>query len=99
MDEKEASDSAFKKKIELKLCHDPGHQTIILEVADNGIGMTPETRDRCIEPFFTTKEVGQGTGLGLHIIQGIVNTMKGSLEVESTLGQGALFRVRLQMET
>ena len=95
VEKKAASDSAFKKKIELKLFFDLNAQFLVFQVADNGIGMTLEERERCLEPFFTTKDVGQGTGLGLHIIRGIVDEMKGHLEVESEPGQGALFRVRL----
>jgi PAS domain S-box-containing protein len=68
---------------------------VALVVQDNGSGMTPETKARLFEPFFTTKSGGRGNGLGLATVQGIVNTNRGSIEVESEPGAGARFTVRL----
>jgi PAS domain S-box-containing protein len=71
----------------------------VLDVEDNGPGMTVDVRRRVFEPFFTTKEVGVGTGLGLSISYMIVTqNHKGLLEVESTPGNGARFTVRLPLE-
>ncbi len=64
-------------------------------VSDQGPGMPPEIQARVFEPFFSTKGVGQGTGLGLSVSYGIVAEHGGSLEVESQPGQGSTFTVRL----
>jgi signal transduction histidine kinase len=70
----------------------------VIEVADNGPGMTEETRRRVFEPFFTTKEPGIGTGLGLSVSYMIVTqNHKGLMEVASTPGEGARFTVRLPL--
>ncbi|MBF0379973.1 MAG: response regulator [Magnetococcales bacterium] len=95
VDKKRSEDSSFQKKIALRLYASDDNKWVILEVADNGIGMSTHDRDRCLEPFFTTKEVGQGTGLGLHIIRGIVQEMNGRIHVDSQLGKGATFKIQL----
>ena len=61
---------------------------ICLSVADNGIGMTPETLARAVEPFFTTKAIGKGTGLGLSMVHGLAAQSGGQLTLESSLGKG-----------
>ncbi len=61
---------------------------ITLTVADTGIGMTPEIQSRIFDPFFTTKPVGQGTGLGLSMIQGFTSQSGGATEVLSIPGEG-----------
>jgi PAS domain S-box-containing protein len=66
-----------------------------LTVRDNGMGMTEEVRERIFEPFYTTKGVGQGTGLGLATVWHLIKTMGGTVEVETTLGQGSVFQVLL----
>jgi signal transduction histidine kinase len=67
---------------------------VIAEVIDSGAGMTTEVRERCLEPFFSTKG-DQGTGLGLAMVFGIIKRHQGTVEIESELGQGSTFRIRL----
>ncbi len=73
----------------------PGKTYLMLQVSDSGIGMDETTMEHIYEPFFTTKPVNKGTGLGLAVVYGVVKSCKGDIAVESTPGQGATFRVFL----
>ncbi len=68
-----------------------------LSVKDNGTGMDPETMNRIFEPFYTTKPIGEGTGLGLAVVHGIVRAHEGAVQVSSTRGEGTRFDVFLPM--
>jgi PAS domain S-box-containing protein len=72
---------------------------VVIEVRDNGAGIPEEIAPRIFDPFFTTKPVGEGTGLGLAISHGIVTSFGGSIAVESEVGKGSIFRVRLVAES
>jgi two-component system NtrC family sensor kinase len=68
---------------------------LVLEVRDTGHGIPPENMPRIYTPFFTTKGEGKGVGLGLAVVYGIVQAHGGDIEVQSTLGEGTVFRVSL----
>ena len=68
-----------------------------LTIRDNGMGMTNAIRERIFEPFYTTKDVGKGTGLGLATVWHLVTEASGRIEVESTPGKGSTFNVSLPL--
>jgi signal transduction histidine kinase len=94
----EKSPPGDDKKIFVRLISDVSSDTAILEVEDNGTGMSQEVLERCMEPFYTTKQVGEGTGLGLSIANGIAREFQMEIEVRNVEGQGSLFRVYMKRE-
>jgi signal transduction histidine kinase len=64
---------------------------------DNGPGIPEDVLTKIFDPFFTTKSVGEGTGLGLSIVHGIIERHGGDLKVESRMGEGALFTIKLPL--
>jgi len=68
---------------------------VVIEIGDTGPGMSESVKQRIFEPFFTTKAVGQGTGLGLSIVYSIIESHHGTIEIDSTLGEGTTFRLTL----
>jgi signal transduction histidine kinase len=66
-----------------------------VKISDTGKGIPEENLSKVFDPFFTTKEVGKGTGLGLNVAYNIVKKHNGSIEVESTVGKGTTFTIRL----
>ena len=75
--------------------YDPAHDAVEMAFTDTGRGIAPEDVGRVFDPFFTTKTNGQGTGLGLSIAYGIVTRHHGTITVESEVGRGTTFRIRL----
>jgi signal transduction histidine kinase len=72
----------------------PG-ESVVIEVRDTGVGMSPEVKARALEPFYTTKPVGEGTGLGLSQVYGFITQSEGHLEIESEVGKGTAIRIYL----
>jgi PAS domain S-box-containing protein len=72
---------------------EPGH--VVISIADTGAGMSPEVKQRLFTPFFTTKPVGVGTGLGLAVSHRILTAMGGSIAFDSELGLGTTFHLKL----
>ncbi len=68
---------------------------IVVTISDNGTGIKPEIQSKIFDPFFTTKPVGQGTGLGLSICHSIIERHGGQIELDSKLGQGTRFTIRI----
>ncbi|MHB1421947.1 MAG: sensor histidine kinase [Gemmataceae bacterium] len=87
--------------IEVRTRPDPSNLEggVAIEVRDTGSGIEPEHLPHIFDPFFTTKPIGQGTGLGLSVSYGIIRDHGGAIEVESAVGRGTCFRIRLPMRS
>jgi signal transduction histidine kinase/ActR/RegA family two-component response regulator len=77
----------------------PAGEFVQVSISDTGAGMTEEVRRRAVEPFFTTKGVGQGTGLGLSMVHGFARQTGGAMAIDSTVGQGTSVRLFLPRAT
>jgi two-component system NtrC family sensor kinase len=71
---------------------------ILVTIRDSGAGMSADRRKRIFEPFYTTKEQGKGTGLGLSVSLSIIESIGGSIDVQSLEGQGSSFIVTIPQE-
>jgi len=76
----------------------PGEH-IMIQVSDTGIGINPDIIDRIFDPYFTTKEVGKGSGLGLAVVHGIVKNHNGTIKVDSNPGKGSTFNILFPLAT
>jgi two-component system NtrC family sensor kinase len=77
---------------------DTGHKGVEITIADTGCGIPADNLDKLFDPFFSTKEVGQGTGLGLSVSYGIVQRHGGTIRVQSELGKGSTFFIWIPIE-
>lgn len=94
INEKKDIRGKFQGKIKIKSYTDDNF--VYVEIADNGIGIKPENLSQIFNPFFTTKPIGKGTGLGLNISYNIiVNKHNGNISVTSELGEGSVFKISL----
>jgi two-component system NtrC family sensor kinase len=84
-------------EIRVSISHEDAYVSV--SVADNGCGISPENMEKIFLPFYTTKPVGQGTGLGLSTAYGILKSLGGEITVTSELNAGAVFTVRLPLES
>jgi signal transduction histidine kinase len=82
-------------KLSVKTSHSPGDRSVFIRVTDTGCGISKEDLPHIFEPFFTTKSEGQGLGLGLSMVDGIVERHKGNIDVISEVGKGATFTIKL----
>jgi signal transduction histidine kinase len=83
------------RMLSVKTCTEPNG--VLVEIGDNGPGIPAAVQGRIFEPFFTTKPVGEGTGLGLDIVQRIIRNHKGTIRVESVPGR-TVFQVRIPLD-
>ncbi len=82
-------------ELKVQTLHEGNRVSLIIE--DTGIGMSDEVLEKIFTPFFTTKEVGKGTGLGLPVVHGIITSHGGSIRVESKVGRGTRFAIHLPL--
>lgn len=80
----------------IKTTSEDGH--VKVSIKDNGTGIKDSVREKIFEPFYTTKPVGQGTGLGMSIVKGIIDSHNGTIEVVSNFGDGAEFIITLPIK-
>lgn len=88
---------AIEDKGEIKIVTRKLNDYIEVAISDTGIGIPPDILPKIFDPFFTTKEVGKGTGLGMGVVFSIIEKHKGSIDVQSTVGQGTTFILSIPM--
>jgi two-component system NtrC family sensor kinase len=84
-------------RITVTAAEDKGAKQVEIMVKDTGCGIPEDNLPHIFDPFFSTKEVGYGTGLGLSVAHGIIEQHKGTLSVESKVGEGSVFTIRLPL--
>ncbi len=89
---------AIEKQGEIKIATRTDNGNVEITIADTGSGIPQENLSKIFDPFFTTKDVGKGTGLGLNVAYNIIKKHKGTIDVESTVGKGTTFTIRIPAE-
>jgi PAS domain S-box-containing protein len=92
-------DAIDGKEGEIKVQVDRGNDAVFVSISDNGCGIAEENLPKIGEPFFTTKPVGQGTGLGLWVSQGIIRGFHGDIKLKSRRGEGTTFTITLPLNS
>src|SRR5438093_7645630 len=92
-------DTPLSRRLSLVTRYEAASRLVRIEVADSGPGIPPENLSRIFDPFFTTKPEGEGTGLGLALVRGIVEGHGGTITVESRPGEGTRFVIELPLGT
>lgn len=87
-----------EKRIAIKTYKIEGEAAVAINVTDNGQGISEENRKKLFQPFFTTAEPGEGTGLGLSVTHKIIEEYKGRIELETAVGKGTTFRIILPIK-
>jgi two-component system NtrC family sensor kinase len=91
----DVTESPVEKHFLISSKVDASQKNVVISFQDNGPGMSPEVRKKALEPFYTTKEVGKGMGLGLSISYGIISNHKGDITIESKENEGTIILVTL----
>ena len=82
-------------ELEISTINDGG--SVVISFKDTGVGITSENLSKIYDPFFTTKQIGQGTGLGLAVSYGIIHDHGGRISAESKVGEGTCFNIALPL--
>ncbi len=90
---------AIEDKGEIRITTRAENGYVEIRISDTGKGIPPDELPKIFDPFFTTKEVGKGTGLGLNMAYNIIQKHKGTIDVESEVGKGTTFIIRIPVET
>ncbi|MCK5507205.1 MAG: ATP-binding protein, partial [Desulfobacterales bacterium] len=89
---------AIEKKGEIRILTRAFDGYVEIKISDTGKGIPEEDISKIFDPFFTTKEVGKGTGLGLNVAYNVIQRHKATIDVESEVGKGTTFSIRLQTD-
>jgi two-component system NtrC family sensor kinase len=90
---------AMENKGQLSISLQQQDDYAIVAISDTGCGIAPEIRDKIFDPFFTTKRAGEGSGLGLDIVNQIIQKHQGRMELVSEVGKGSTFKIYLPYQT
>lgn len=87
--------SPKNSQIVININNDDDHYNI--EIADEGKGIDPEVKDKIFEPFYTTKPLGEGSGLGLSVVHGIIKSHRGEISIADNIPKGTIFKIKLPL--